>query len=104
MLPISDFKRIEKKKDNFNFIGKVKVKVVVACAIFVFILFGAQLVFANHLAVGGRELSQIEKEANTLEAENTILRAQIAKVSSLTTLAQQAPSLGFQKPSKIITF
>ena len=62
MLPISDFKRIEKKKDNFNFIGKVKVKVVVACAIFVFILFGAQLVFANHLAVGGREVSQIQKK------------------------------------------
>lgn len=104
MLPISDFKRIEKKKENYNFIGKVKVKVVVACAIFVFILFGAQLVFANHLAVGGHRLSQIENEASTLEAENTILRTQIAKVSSLTSLAQKAPSLGFQKPSKIITF
>lgn len=104
MLPISDFKRIEKKKDNYNFIGKIKVKVVIACAIFVFALFGAQLVFANHLATGGRELSQVEKEANALEAENTILRMQIAKVSSLTALAQKAPSLGFQKPSKIITF
>jgi len=101
MLPVSDFKI--KKKKNFNLIGKVKVKVLVIIGILVMASFFAQLVFANNLATDGQKLAQIQKEIKSFETENTTLKVNIAKESSLISLSQKAQELNFSKPSEVIT-
>lgn len=101
MLPVSDFKI--KKKENFNLIGKIKVKVLVITGLLVGTLFFAQLVFANNLATDGEKLAKIHEEIKRLDAENTTLKVEIAKESSLVTLSQKAQNLGFLNPSKVIT-
>jgi len=101
MLPVSDFKSIENKR-SFNLIGKIKVKIVLIVAGLVISLFFTQLVFANGLATSGLKLVQIENDINRLDAENRILRNEIAKESSLVALSQKADDLGFKKSPKAI--
>ena len=105
MLPVSDFKtiRIEENKQNFNFVGKIKVKVLVAFTFILFALLFTQLVFANNLATDGEKIVGVESEIQRLEAENTTLKARIAQVSSLKTLSKKAEELGFAQPSELIT-
>lgn len=96
----SDFK--VKKERNFSlFGGKIRLRVLVAVFILVIALVFAQLVFANNLAVDGQKLSEIDDEIKNLEAQNTTLRVEIAKTSSLTSLGKRAHELGFIKPQKI---
>jgi cell division protein FtsL len=104
MLPVSDFKtyRISKKENNFNLVGKIKVKLLVTSSFIVFVLLFAQLVFANNLATEGEKIAGVEQEIQRLEAENTSLKVEIAKSSSLTNLSEKAKKLGYQKPSEII--
>lgn len=104
MLHISDFRVKKQKENSFNLVGKIKVKILVICAFIVASLFFAQLVFANNLAVDGQKLSEIEDQIAKLEEDNTTLRAEIAKESSLSTLSQRAEEMGFEKPSKLTTF
>jgi len=101
MLPVSDFK--VGKKQDFNFIGKIKVKILVIAAISVVGLFMAQLVFANKLATDGQKLSLIEEEIRNLEAQNLTLKVSIAQESSLVSISKKAQGLGFEKPSQILT-
>ena len=96
MLPISDFRIVKNKNNSFNLIGKIKVKVVLAIAILVISLFFTQLVFANGLSTGGLRLAEIEDDIKKLEAENRILKNQIANESSLATLSAEAGDLGFK--------
>lgn len=102
MLYLSDFRVKKNKENSFNLVGRIKVKVLVAITLVVVGLFFTQLVFANNLAVDGQKLSQIENEIAKLDAENTTLKVQIAKVSALTTLSQKAQAVGFTKPAKTI--
>lgn len=104
MLHTSDFRVKKQKENSFNLVGKIKVKILVICAFIVVSLFFAQLVFANNLAVDGQKLSEIEDQIAKLEEDNTTLRAEIAKESSLSTLSQRAREMGFEKPSKLTTF
>lgn len=100
MLPISDFK-LKNKKKNRLLAGSAKVKVIF---VFVMLLTGlvfTQLVFANNLATDGQKLSHIREKIRNLEDENTTLRAEIAQTSSLTNLSKEAQKLGFKKPSKL---
>ena len=51
-----------------------------------------------------RELfGKVEEEIQNLESENTILRVEIAKKSSLVSLSKKAAEDGFKKPSLVIT-
>lgn len=101
MLTVSDFKY--QKKRSYDLIGKIRVKVLVVAAIALVVLFFAQLVLAANLATDGQKLAAIGQEIRRLEAENTTLVTEIAQLSSLTNLSQKAASLGFVKPTKVIT-
>lgn len=102
MLPISDFKIIQKRNNNVKS-GGVKLKLLITIASAVSILFFTQLVFANNLATDGYKLSQIEEEIQNFEASNTSLKLEIAKNSSLSTLSYKALQLGFDKPMQVVT-
>ena len=102
MLYLPDFRVKKQKENNFNLVGKIKVKILVICALVVVGLFFTQLVFANNLAVDGQKLALIQDQIFKLEEENTTLKAQIAKESSLAILSQKAEKMGFAKPSKTI--
>ena len=52
--------------------------------------------FANGLSTGGLRLAEIEDDIKKLEAENRILKNQIANESSLATLSAEAGDLGFK--------
>ena len=67
------------------------------------LLFFTQLVFANGLATDGQKIAQVEEEIQNLESENTILRVEIARKSSLVSLSKKAAEDGFKKPSLVIT-
>ena len=101
MLPVSDFRNRKNKEKKKTGGGKVKVMVVISAA--ASLLFFTQLVFANGLATDGQKIAQVEEEIQKLESENTILRVEIAKKSSLSTLSQKAQEQGFKKPSLVIT-
>lgn len=97
MLPISDFKhKTESKKFP---VGQIKLRVVVSLGLLAFLLFASQLVFANNLAEDGQKLSQLERETQQLEAQNTTLKTDIAKESSFTTLQEKAQKMGFKAAS-----
>ena len=66
-------------------------------------LFNKMLVFANGLATDGQKIAKVEEEIQNLESENTILRVEIAKKSSLVSLSKKAAEDGFKKPSLVIT-
>lgn len=100
---MKDFRIVKKRNNSFNLIGKIKVKVVLAIAILVISLFFTQLVFANGLSTGGLKLAEIEDGIKKLEAENRILKNQIATESSLSTLSTKADDLGFKNPLKATT-
>jgi hypothetical protein len=108
MLPISAFNKNKIYRNSatgdFNLIGKIKVRVLVVLSVVIFALIFAQLVFANNLATEGQKLAQVYTEIRELEAENTLLKVEIAKKSSLASLSKEAQSQGFRKPEKVITF
>ena len=101
MLPVSDFRNRQNKEKKHT--GGVKVKLMVVISAAASLLFFTQLVFANGLATDGQKIAQVEEEIQKLESENTILRVEIAKKSSLSTLSQKAQEQGFKKPSLVIT-
>ena len=96
----NDFK-VGKERNFSLFGGKIRLRVLVAVSLMVISLVFAQLVFANNLAVDGKKLSEIDDEIKNLEAQNTTLKVEIAKASSLTSLSKRANNLGFVKPQKI---
>ena len=101
MLPVSDFKNRNKQEKKHT--GGVKVKLMVVISAAATLLFFTQLVFANGLATDGQKIAQIEAEIQKLESENTILRVEISKKSSLSSLSKKAQEDGFKKPSLVIT-
>lgn len=104
MLPITDFKksRITKNQPKKSF-GTIRIKILVVFAVLVSALFFTQLVFANNLATDGQKLSNVQEEIASLEQENTTLKVEIAKASSLTSLSQKAKQTGYSKPAHVIT-
>lgn len=96
-----DFK--PEKKQNFNLIGRIKVQILVILSVLALSLVAAQLILAASLATDGAKFASIEKELARLEAENTTLRVEIAKISSLSALSLKAHELGFEKPQRVIT-
>ena len=101
MLPVSDFKNRNKQEKKHT--GGVKVKLMVVISSAATLLFFTQLVFANGLATDGQKIAKVEEEIQNLESENTILRVEIAKKSSLVSLSKKAAEDGFKKPSLVIT-
>src|SRR3989344_2946065 len=96
----SDYKDKERKKYS-KFYGEIRLKILVVIAILVVSLVSSQLVFANNLAVDGQKLSEIDDKIKNLDAQNTTLKIEIAKISSLTQLSQKAEVLGFVKPQRV---
>ena len=96
----NDFK-VKKERKFSLFGGKIRLRVLAVVSLMVISLVFAQLVFANNLAVDGKKLSEIDDEIKNLEAQNTTLKVEIAKASSLTSLSKRANNLGFVKPQKI---
>ncbi|OGD97175.1 hypothetical protein A3A49_02205 [Candidatus Curtissbacteria bacterium RIFCSPLOWO2_01_FULL_38_11b] len=101
MLPVSYIK-LNLKKNSNNLIGKIRVKLLVVFALVIFTLFTAQIVFASNLAVDGQKKSKVDEQIKVLEAQNTILKIEIAKESSLTSLVKKAKDLGFKNPEDIL--
>ena len=101
MLPVSDFRNRQNKEKKHT--GGVKVKLMVVISAVASLLFFTQLVFANGLATDGQKITQVEEEIQKLESENTILRVEISKKSSLVYLSKKAAEDGFEKPSLVIT-
>lgn len=103
MLPISDFNYKIEKKENPKFFGKVKLRILVVFAVSLSLLLISQLVFASNLTSDGQRMQEFAKELDQLETENQVLKAEIAKVSSLSQLSQRAEELGLRKPAKLLT-
>ena len=101
MLPVSDFKNRQNQEKKHT--GGVKVKLMVVISAASTLLFFTQLVFANGLATDGQKIAEIEEEIQKLGSENTTLRVEIAKKSSLSSLSKKASEDGFIKPSLVIT-
>lgn len=97
----ADFK--PQRKENFNLIGKIKLQVIIFLSVVAGFLILTQLIFAAHLATDGQKLSQIEQEIKKLESQNTSLKIEVAKESSLSNLSKKAGDLGFKKPQQVIT-
>lgn len=102
MSKLTDFKGKTRKSQIASLAGKIKVKLVLFFAILVAFLIFVQLVFAGNLAVDGQKLAEVDEQIKKLEAENTTLRLEIAKETSLAVLSQKAYRLGFNKPEKLI--
>lgn len=96
-----DFK--PEKKQTLSLLGRIKVQVLVILSVLALSLVAAQLIFAADLATDGAKFAGIEEELARLEAQNSSLRVEIAKVSSLSTLSEKAKELGFEKPQRVIT-
>ncbi|OGE11135.1 hypothetical protein A3A60_03440 [Candidatus Curtissbacteria bacterium RIFCSPLOWO2_01_FULL_42_26] len=96
----NDFKGKKERKFSL-FGGKIRLRVLIAVSLMVISLVCTQLVFANNLAVDGKKLSEIDDEIKNLEAQNTSLKVEIAKASSMISLSKRADDLGFVKPQKI---
>ena len=103
MLPISDFNYKIEKKDNLKFFGIIKLKVLVVFAMLLSLLLISQLVFASNLTSDGQKMQEIARQLDRLETENQILKTEIARVSSLSQLSQEAEKLGLSKPAKLLT-
>lgn len=101
MLPVSDFK-LKRKSNNYNHIGKIRIKLVVVFAVVVATLFGAQLVFASNLAIDGQKISEVDNQISQLEAQNTMLKVEIANESSLVSLTKKAEDAGYKTPNNVI--
>lgn len=102
MKKINDFKYKKTNNDSLNLVGKIKLKLLLTLAFFTITSVFGQLVFASNLAVDGQKLSEIEKQIQQLEAENTTLKVEIAKESSLLKLSEKAQEMGFRRPSEVI--
>lgn len=102
MLQQADFKNKTDNSKKLKFFGKAKLQILVSVAVTTFALIFAQLVFANNLATDGEKLSQIDDQIQRLEDENTSLKMQIAKETSLTNLSIKAKDQGFSQVAKII--
>lgn len=100
-MQLVDFK--PQTKESFNLIGKIKIRVLVILALLTALLVAAQLLFAANLATDGQKFAQVEQDLQKLEAENTALRVEIAKLSALGSLSKIARDLGFDKPQQVIT-
>lgn len=102
MLQSADF--IPKKENKkLRFFGKARLQILIFVGVITMIalVFG-QLVFANNLATDGEKLAKIEDQIQKLQDENTSLRMQIARETSLANLSKIAQKEGFSRPSKVI--
>lgn len=69
----------------------------------ILVLGGLYLAVASRAAAAGRDLQSLEVRKSALTLENDELRAQLARLSSVTRLADRAHALGFQtaRPEQI---
>lgn len=103
-MKIRDFKYTAKKETSeLNLRGKIRLKVLVVFSLMSFGMIFAQLVFANNLATDGQKLSDVYVQIEKLEDENTKIKVEITKNSSLVNLSKEADQTGFKKPEKVIT-
>lgn len=92
-------KRIKIKSDLIGFKNnKGWVLVFVALGVVI----AAQLVVSNLAAGKGQHLTELERKAGQLSRENQSLAEGFAQESSLTKLAADAASSGFEKPENIL--
>lgn len=68
----------------------------------VFILLGVQIVVSNVISSSGDELQLLEQRYALLRSQNEELKQNIAIVSSLTNVQNQAKNLGFTKNQVVI--
>lgn len=101
MLPTQKDFKIKYNRTPLLARGSIKVRIIILFSMITTCMIFTQLVFANNLATDGQKLSDVQIEIKQLESENTTLKAEIAKHSALTELAEKAESLGFKKPEKL---
>ena len=89
-------------KNKFSVRTRYILSYIICIALVIFTLFTAQIVFASNLAVDGQKKSKVDEQIKVLEAQNTILKIEIAKESSLTSLVKKAKDLGFKNPEDIL--
>ncbi len=70
--------------------------------VIVFILLGVQIVVSNVISSSGDELQLLEQRYSLLRSQNEELKQNIAIVSSLTNVQNQARNLGFTKNQVVI--
>jgi cell division protein FtsL len=61
-----------------------------------------QVVVANSISTTGIELGKLQNEISELKKKNTILHEQVLVSASLTTIASEAATLGFEETSSPI--
>ncbi len=57
----------------------------------------AQVVAANSISTTGIELGKIQDQTTKLQKQNEILKEQVLTLSSLTSIASRAGSMGFEE-------
>lgn len=95
-----------KHKKNNNLLNKQKLAFAVK-GNYIFWLavsaFGViSIFFTIQTATSGAHLAQLEKEEANSRRENQALSAELVKLSSLTSIKEEAEQLGFGKPAKVI--
>lgn len=66
-------------------------------------LAGVQLVVTHCLANTGQRMRQLEKEADLLKRENSILTEEINKMGSLPRIATEASKMGLIKANNVLS-
>lgn len=61
----------------------------------------AKIIVVNLVATNGIEINQIEKQTNSIEQENKMLNGEIARLSSLRRIADEAIKLGFSNTGTV---
>lgn len=86
---------IKKKKIKPDYFTRIIISSVL-------ILVVVQLMMTYRLATLGRKVSQYEKIATQLEAENLLMANEINQVGSLSKISLKAEELGFVRSSRVV--
>lgn len=90
-----DNERDQKKQNRQRFLLKTVFLIV-------FLLLSCQIILANLISASGDRIQLLEQRYVTLSTQNELLKKQIASVTSLTVLSQEAQKLGLVKNNAVI--
>lgn len=79
------------------------MKLVKLLAIFIVALVVSSVTLSNHSLDDSDRVADLNRELEVLEHQNTILRAELAEVGSLTQVASRIEELGFVENPPVVT-
>ncbi|KKU88474.1 MAG: hypothetical protein UY18_C0013G0019 [Microgenomates group bacterium GW2011_GWF2_47_9] len=79
------------------------MKLIKVFALSIVLLMVLSVTLSNRSLDDSQEVREITETIASLEHDNTLLRAEIASVGSLTAVAEKASSLGWSTSPKIVT-